>query len=65
MGVQEIIFDCKYWGGWSTEMGQYSQCYNRKGKRIKNVNRTLAHKDHIHFGINKRAARLKTTFWAR
>ena len=64
MGVQEIIFNCKYWGGWSSEMGRYSLCYNRKGKRLKRVNRTAAHMDHIHFGINWRAARLKTTFWA-
>ena len=65
MGIQEIIFNCKYWGGWSSEMGRYSQCYNRKGKRLRRVNYTAAHKDHIHFGINKRAARKKTTFWSR
>ena len=65
MGVQEIIWNCKYWGGWSSQMGRYSACYNRKGKRIKNVNRTAAHMDHIHFGINWRGARMKTSFWAR
>ena len=64
MGVQEIIFNCQYWGGWSSEMGEYSLCYNRKGKRIKGVNRTAAHMDHIHLGINKRGARKRTTFWA-
>ena len=65
MGVQEIIWNCKYWGGWSDRMGPYSQCYDKKGRKLKRVNFTQAHKDHIHFGINKRAARLKTTFWSR
>ena len=63
MGVQEIIFNCRYWGGWSPQMGRYSLCYDRKGRRLKKVNYTAAHKDHIHFGINWRAARMKTSFW--
>lgn len=65
MGVQEIIFNCQYWGGWSSQMGRYSLCYDRKGKRLKKVNRTAAHMDHIHVGLNWRGARMKTSFWNR
>jgi hypothetical protein len=45
-------------------MGKYSVCFNDKGKRLKNVNYTSAHKDHIHFGLSWRGARKKTTFWS-
>ena len=46
MGVQEIIWDCKYWGGYasafqSPTLSKYSAC----GKK---VNKTTAHRDHIH-----------------
>ena len=27
------------------------------------VHRLLAHKDHIHFGLSWRGARMRTTFW--
>lgn len=64
MGVQEIIFNCESWWSGSKGMGPYSQCYDDKGKNLKRVNYTQAHKDHIHFGLNWRGARKKTTFWA-
>jgi hypothetical protein len=56
MGLQEIIFNCRIWiAGWRTE--RYQAC-NRRG-----VDRSTAHKDHIHFGLNWYGARGYTSFW--
>jgi hypothetical protein len=65
MGIQEIIWNCHSWWAGSAGMGPYSQCYRENGKKRKNVNHTLAHKDHIHFGLSWRGARKRTTFWSR
>jgi hypothetical protein len=65
MGIQEIIWNCRSWWSGSPGMGPYSQCYRENGKRRKRVNYTLAHKDHIHFGLSWRGARKRTTFWSR
>jgi hypothetical protein len=65
MGIQEIIFNCRSWWSGSDGMGPYSQCYKPNGKKLKNPNYTLAHKDHIHFGLSWRGARERTTFWSR
>src|SRR4051794_20888990 len=65
MGVQEIIWDCKaWWSGGGPVMGQYSVCFNKHGQRRRHVNRTLAHRDHVHIGLSRRGAARKTTFWA-
>jgi hypothetical protein len=63
MGVEEIIWDCSYWGAGMSDFSKYSPCFNRKGKRVKNVNKTVAHRDHIHFGFTKAGAKARTTFW--
>jgi hypothetical protein len=65
MGIQEIIWDCQSWWSGSTGMGEYSVCYRGKNGRYKNPGDTLAHRDHIHFGLNWRGARKRTTFWSR
>ena len=65
MGIQEIIWNCHSWWSGSDGMGKYSRCFNDRGKRLKNVNFTEAHKDHIHFGLNWRGARKRTTFWSQ
>lgn len=57
MGLQEIIFNCKSWFSGSAGMGPYSAC---QGGR---VDRTTAHKDHVHLGLNKQGAGAKTSFW--
>lgn len=62
MGIQEIIWDCRSWWSGSDGMGPYSLCFDRKGKRVK-IGDTLAHRDHIHFGLSRRGARMRTTFW--
>ena len=65
MGVQEIIFDCKAWFSGSDELRPYSACYDEQGRRKARVNRTVAHRDHIHFGLNWAGARMRSTYWAR
>jgi hypothetical protein len=64
MGVQELIWDCGYWGTGMTEFRPYSVCYKRNGKKRKRFDRTAAHQDHIHIGMSKRGAKGLTSFWA-
>jgi hypothetical protein len=64
MGIQEIIWNCRSWWSGADRMGRYSLCFDRRGRPVK-VGRTLAHRDHIHFGLSKRGARMRTTFWKR
>ena len=63
MGVQEIIWNCRSWYSGSERLERYSVCYDRKGHRRRHVDDTTAHRNHIHFGLNWRGARKKTTFW--
>ena len=63
MGVSEIIWDCSYWGAGMAQFNRYSPCFNKHGKPRKRVNRTIAHRDHIHFGLTKRGAAARTSFW--
>ena len=62
MGVQEIIWDCRSWWAGGTP-GKYSVCYKGRGGKYKNPGATLAHRDHIHFGLSKAGARKLTSFW--
>lgn len=64
MGVQEIIFDCRAWFSGSDRMRPYSACYDRRGRRRRGVDRTLAHRDHIHLGLTRAGARMRTSFWS-
>ena len=64
MGVQGLIFDCKSWfGGWDGQMGNYSYCFGKNGKRKKGLDPTQAHMNHVHIELNLRGAAKKTTFW--
>jgi hypothetical protein len=65
MGLEEIIWDCGYWGAGMPDFRPYSVCFNKHGKARKHVNVTLAHRDHIHFGLSKAGAAAKTSFWDR
>jgi hypothetical protein len=65
MGVQEIIWNCRSWWSGADRMGPYSLCYTRKGKLRRKVDRTLAHRDHVHIGLSRRGARMRTSFWRR
>jgi hypothetical protein len=62
MGVQGLIFNCRAWYGGSG-LGRYSACYRDNGKRDPDVDRTTAHKDHVHIELNWKGARRKTSFW--
>ena len=63
MGVEELIWDCSYWGAGMAQFKDYGPCYGRSGKRRKHVNPTVGHLDHIHIGMSKAGAAARTTFW--
>jgi hypothetical protein len=63
MGVEEIIWDCSYWGAGMPQFTPYSPCFSKDGQERKKVNRTVAHRDHVHFGMTKAGAAARTTFW--
>jgi len=65
MGLEEIIWDCGYWGAGMLDFRPYSICFDKHGKARKHVNVTLAHRDHIHFGLSKAGAMAHTSFWNR
>jgi hypothetical protein len=65
MGVQEIIWDCRSWWSGGERMEPYSVCLDRTGRPRKRVSVTLAHRDHVHIGLNLAGARKRTTFWRR
>ena len=65
MGVEEIIWDCSYWGAGMAQFTPYSPCFGKRGKPRRHVNRTVAHRDHIHFGLTKAGAAAQTSFWTR
>jgi len=62
MGIQEIIWNCRSWWSGSSGMGRYSLCFNRRGRRVK-VDDTSAHRDHVHIGLTRAGARMRTSFW--
>jgi hypothetical protein len=63
MGVEELIWDCGYWGIGMPEFKPYSVCYKPNGKKRKHFDRTAAHQDHIHIGMTKAGAKGRTSFW--
>jgi hypothetical protein len=65
MGIQELIWNCHGWFSGDGGMQPYSVCYDKKGKRRKHVDETAGHMNHIHIGMNKGGARMKTSFWKR
>jgi hypothetical protein len=58
MGVQEIIYNCRMWSAndGAAGMRPYPVCKRR-------VSATVAHRDHLHIGLNWRGAREQSTFW--
>ncbi len=64
MGVQEIIWDCGYWRSGMPEFAEYAPCFGKRGKRKKDVDATVAHRDHVHFGFSKPGAARTTSFWS-
>jgi hypothetical protein len=58
MGVQEIVWNCRIWSARSPWWKRSRLC--PPGRK---VGVTLAHRDHIHIGLNRAGARLRTSFW--
>src|SRR5918997_4412742 len=65
MGVEELIWDCGYWGAGMTEFEPYTPCFTKGGKPRKRVNKTVAHRDHVHIGMTGDGAMARTSFWDR
>ena len=63
MGVEELIWDCEYWAAGMTEFIPYRVCFTRRGKEIKGIDPTVAHRDHVHIGMTRAGAAAKTSFW--
>jgi len=63
MGVEEIIWDCSYWGAGMDEFKRYSACLNKNGDVRAHVDPTTAHRDHLHIGMSKAGAAKRTSFW--
>ncbi|MCW2966322.1 MAG: hypothetical protein JWM71_94 [Solirubrobacteraceae bacterium] len=63
MGIEELIWQCSYWGAGAQNFEDYSYCYTRSGKRKHHLDPTAAHMNHVHIGFSKRGARGQTSFW--
>jgi hypothetical protein len=46
-------------------MRAYSVCLNGNGDLRRHVDPTLAHRNHIHFGLSFAGAAMRTSFWRR
>jgi hypothetical protein len=65
MGVEELIWDCGYWGAGMTQFTEYRPCYDKRGKLKRKLDKTVAHRDHVHLGMTKQGAAARTSFWSR
>jgi hypothetical protein len=65
MGVEELIWDCGYWMAGMREFKRYGACTGKNGAWKKKVDKTIAHRDHVHIGLTKKGAAAKTSFWTR
>lgn len=63
MGVEELIWDCSYWGAGSPDFGPYAPCFGKDGTRRKQVDPTVGHLDHVHIGLSRAGAMERTSFW--
>ena len=60
IGVQEIIWDCRIFSMRSMHWKRSGLCPG--GRRVSD---TIAHRDHVHIGVNWHGARERTSFWRR
>ena len=63
MGVEEMIWDCSYWAAGMQDFIPYRACLSKHGQVRKHVDPTTAHRNHIHFGLSKRGAMRRTSYW--
>jgi hypothetical protein len=59
MGIQLIIYNCRWWQAGDRGWSPYSACGGGK----KNADPTQGHIDHIHVELTKPASKLRTSFW--
>jgi hypothetical protein len=59
MGIQLIIYNCRWWQAGDRGWQRYSACGG--GKR--NADPTQGHIDHIHVELTRPASKLLTSFW--
>ena len=48
-----------------TQFTEYRPCDGKYGKLRRKLDKTVAHRDHVHLGMTKRAAAARTSFWSR
>src|SRR3954447_6905580 len=61
MGVEEMIWDCGYWAAGMADFTPYRTCYSKRGTLRKRLDPTVAHRNHIHFGLTKAGAAKRTS----
>lgn len=59
MGIQLIIYNCRWWQAGDRGWSRYSACSGGKNK----ADPTQGHIDHIHVELTKPASKLRTSFW--
>ncbi len=59
MGIQLIIYNCRFWQAGDRGWSPYSVCAGGKG----HVDPTQGHINHMHIELTKPAAKLRTSFW--
>ena len=59
MGIQLLIFNCRWWQAGDSGWSRYGACSGGK----KNADPTQGHIDHIHVELTKPASALRTTYW--
>ncbi len=66
MGVEELIWDCGYWGAGMTEFSPYQRLLRQaRQAQAQESTTTIAHRDHVHIGMTRRGAAARTSFWSR
>ncbi|MEA2255736.1 MAG: hypothetical protein QOG35_1781 [Solirubrobacteraceae bacterium] len=63
MGIEEIIWDCSYWAAGMQDFVPYKPCVNKHGDVRKQVDPTVAHRNHLHVGLSLAGAARRTTYW--
>ena len=64
MGVEEIIWDCSYWGaGMDRVQALLGLLQQARRAARKHVDPTAGHRDHLHIGMSKAGAARRTSFW--
>lgn len=63
MGILELIWDCGYWGAGMESHTRYSPCAPARGRASRTLDKTTAHRDHVHIGLSHAGAWARTSFW--